>query len=66
MIRYDAVYQGYTLTADIHDSALGGVMMTIFLQRQGREPELIHIGNFDSYRNAEKEMREVFPNVHWR
>lgn len=63
---YDAIYQGDILTADIHDSALGGVRLIIFLQRQGRDPELIHIGNFDTYENAEKEMREIFPDVHWR
>lgn len=66
MKRFDAIYHGDILTADLHDSVFGGVELAIFLQRQGREPELVHLGHFDTYENAEKEMREVFPSVKWR
>lgn len=66
MKRYDAIYQGDVLTADLHDSVFGGVDLVIFLQRQGRERTCIHIANYSSYEEAEQEMREAFPSVHWR
>lgn len=66
MKRFDAIYHGDVLTADIHDSVFGGVDMVIFLQRQGRERETIHFANYSSYEEAEAEMREAFPSVIWR
>lgn len=66
MRRYDAIYRGDVLTADIHDSVFGGVDLVIFLQRQGREREVIHLANYSSYEVAEQEMREAFPSVNWR
>ena len=66
MKRYDAIYHGDVLTADLHDSVFGGVDLVIFLQRQGRDREVIQMSNFSSYEEAEQGMREAFPSVNWR
>lgn len=66
MKRFDAIFHGDALTADIHDSVFGGVDMVILLQRQGRERDVIHFANYSSYEEAEKEMRVAFPSVIWR
>lgn len=66
MKRYDATFQGDALIAVINDNSAGVVEMTIYLVRDGREPETVHIGCFDDYESAENEMRQIFPNVNWR
>ena len=66
MKQYEAIYQDDELTARMYDSAMGGVDLRIYLHRQGRGPELVHMGNFNSYKEAENEMREVFPGIEWR
>lgn len=67
MLRFDGRVDMDRLWANIYPSTMGGVILEIYVQRQDQSlPDLVHLGNYDSEENAEKDMRHLFKNVNWR
>ena len=67
MLKFNGRIDMDRLWANIYPSTMGGVILEIYVQRHGQPlPDLVHLGNYDSEENAEKDMRKLFKNVNWR
>lgn len=63
---YEGIRGNDTLIAEIQATRPGETILAIMVERSGMTAVLVHLTVHPSQKDAEREMREAFPDVEWR